>query len=93
MLAIPSVAFDVPGSLVRLSGTYGLVSEQLNFSGSLIMEASVSETVTGFKSVLLKAIDPLFRHKGGGSEIPIKINGTVGSPSFGLDAKRVFSRK
>ena len=57
------------------------------------MEASISETVTGLKSVLLKAIDPLFRHKGGGSEIPIRIGGTVGSPSFGLDTKRVFSGK
>jgi hypothetical protein len=45
------------------------------------------------KSVLLKAIDPLFRHKGGGSEIPIRIGGTVQSPSFGLDTKRVFSKK
>jgi len=93
VLTIPSVAFDVPGSIVRLSGTYGLVSEQLDFSGTLIMQAKISETVTGIKSVLLKAVDPLFRHKGGGSEIPIRIGGTVGSPSFGLDTKRVFSKK
>jgi hypothetical protein len=93
VLTIPSVAFDVPGAVVRLSGTYGLVTEQLDFSGTLIMQASISETVTGIKSMLLKAIDPLFRHKGGGSEIPIRIGGTVGSPSFGLDTKRVFSRK
>jgi hypothetical protein len=92
VLTIPSVAFDVPGSIVRLSGTYGLVSERLDFTGSLIMQASISETVTGFKSVLLKVVDPLFRHKGGGSEIPIKISGTVKSPSFGLDTRRVFSR-
>ena len=93
VLTIPSVAFDVPGAVVRLSGTYGLVSEDLDFTGTLVMQASISETVTGLKSVLLKAIDPLFRHKGGGSEIPIRIGGTVGSPSFGLDTKRVFSRK
>jgi hypothetical protein len=92
-LAIPSVAFDVPGAIVRLSGTYNLVTEQLDFSGTLVMQANVSETVTGIKSVLLKAVDPLFRHKGGGSEIPIRIGGRVGSSSFGLDTRRVFSRK
>jgi uncharacterized protein involved in outer membrane biogenesis len=93
VLAIPSVAFDVPGAIVRLSGTYNLVTEQLDFTGTLVMQANISETVTGIKSVLLKAVNPLFRHKGGGSEIPIRIGGTVGSPSFGLDTKRVFSRK
>jgi hypothetical protein len=93
VLTIPSVAFDVPGAVVRLSGTYDLPSERLDFSGTLIMQAKISETVTGMKSVLLKAIDPLFRHKGGGSEIPIRIGGTVQSPSFGLDTKRVFSKK
>ena len=61
------------------------MSEELAFTGTLVMQASISETVTGLKSVLLKAIDPLFRHKGGGSEIPIRIGGTIGSPSFGLD--------
>jgi hypothetical protein len=93
LLQIPAVAFDVPGSMVRLAGTYDLPSERLDFAGTLVMEANISQTVTGFKSVLLKAVDPLFRHKGGGSEIPIKISGPVGSPSFGLDARRVFSKK
>jgi hypothetical protein len=93
VLQIPAVAFDVPGSMVRLSGTYDLVSERLDFSGTLVMQASISETTSGFKSLLLKAVDPLFRHKGGGSEIPIKIGGSVGAPSFGLDTRRVFSRK
>src|SRR5262249_42290642 len=92
VLTIPSVAFDVPGAVVRLSGTYGLLSEELDFRGTLIMQAKISETVTGLRSVLLRAIDPLFRHKGGGSEIPIRISGKVGSPSFGLDTKRVFSK-
>jgi hypothetical protein len=93
VLTIPTVAFDVPGAIVRLSGTYALLSERLDFTGTLIMQAKISETTTGLKSVLLKAIDPLFKHKGGGSEIPIRISGTVDSPSFGLDTKRVFSRK
>jgi hypothetical protein len=40
----------------------------------------------GVKRQLLKAIDPIFEKKGGGgTEIPIKINGNRSSPSFGLD--------
>jgi hypothetical protein len=90
VLAIPSVAFGVPGSLVRLSGTYGLTSEAINFKGTLYMDAKISETVGGFKGLLLKVIDPLFKGENGGSEIPIQISGSRNSPSFGLDKGRVF---
>ena len=53
------------------------------------MDAKVSETVSGWKSLLLKMVDPLFR-KDGRTVIPIKIEGTRNKPQFGLDAKRVF---
>ena len=91
-LRIPSVAFDVPGAVVRLSGTYGLPSERIDFKGTLFLDAKVSETVTGFKSVLLKMVDPLFKGPNGGSAIPIQISGQRNNPSFGLDKARVFKR-
>jgi len=40
----------------------------------------------------LKAVDPLFRRRGAGAALPIKISGTVGDPSFGLDVGKVFKR-
>ena len=43
------------------------------------MDAKISETVTGFKSLLLKMIDPLFSGENGGSEIPIRISGPAGT--------------
>jgi hypothetical protein len=92
VLAIPSVAFGVPGAIVRLSGSYGLVSEAIDFKGTLYMEAKISETVGGFKGMLLKVVDPLFKGKNGGSEIPIQISGTRNNPSFGLDKGRVFKK-
>ena len=61
VLTIPAVAFDVPGAVVRLAGAYSLESETIDFKGTLFMDAKISETVTGFKSVLLKVIDPLFK--------------------------------
>jgi hypothetical protein len=40
---------------------------------------------TGWKSVLLKPIDPLFKKDGAGTEIPFKVTGTRSEPHFGLD--------
>jgi hypothetical protein len=49
--------------------------------------------VTGFKSVLLKVVDPFFRQKDGtGSVIPIKISGSRSAPQFGLDTSRIFKK-
>jgi hypothetical protein len=91
-LTIPSVAFDVPGAIVTLAGAYELERETIDFSGTLSMDAKVSETVTGVKSVLLKAVDPLFTKDGGGSAVPIVIGGTRDAPKFGLDKGRVFKK-
>jgi hypothetical protein len=92
-LAIPEVTFDVPGAAVELAGTYGLESEALDFEGWLYLDAKISQTTTGFKSLLLKAIDPLFKRKGGGSAVPIRITGPRDNPSFGLDRDRIFKKK
>ena len=90
VLTIPTVAFGVPGSVVRLAGTYGLSSEAIDFKGTLNMDAKISETVGGFKGKLLKVIDPLFKGENGGSEIPIQISGRRNNPTFGLDKGRIF---
>jgi hypothetical protein len=89
ILQLRDLTFQVPGAVVALNGTYALRQEALNFSGNLYMDAKVSETVSGFKSVLLKVVDPLFR-KNGRTVIPIKVTGTRSKPQFGLDAGRVF---
>jgi hypothetical protein len=91
-LHLPMLQFAVPGAIVRLAGTYALKSELLDFRGSLLLDAKVSETQTGVKSLLLKAVDPLFRRRGGGSSVPIKISGPRTDPSFGLDTHRLFKR-
>jgi hypothetical protein len=93
-LTIPTVTFDVPGSVVQMSGTYELVPETINFTGTVTTEATISQMTTGFKSKLLKLVDPLFEKRGGGgSEIPLKISGTRNNPSFGFDKRRFFQRR
>jgi hypothetical protein len=84
-----TLTFEVPGAAVDLTGDYGLRSEQLNFAGTLSMQATISEAAGtgGVKGALLKAVDPLFKKPGHGAVVPIKIHGTREKPEFGLDVK------
>jgi hypothetical protein len=83
-ITFSDLRFQTPGASVRLNGSYGLRSEELDFRGRVRMLAKVSETTTGWKSLLLKAVDPFFKKNGAGAEIPIKITGTREQPKFGL---------
>jgi len=90
-LALSDLSFDVPGAVVRLHGDYSLRRETLAFEGDLNMDAKLSQTTTGFKSLLLRIADPIFR-RNGKTVVPLKIAGTRNDPKFALDYKRVFNR-
>jgi hypothetical protein len=92
-ISFSNLSFRVPGALVRLNGKYGLRNEEVDFRGTLELEAKISEMTTGIKSFLLKAIDPLFKKKGAGAVVPIVITGSREHPSFGLDLKRTVTRR
>lgn len=85
VLELPALSFIVRGAEVRLAGSYGLRGERLGFTGQLRLQARVSQTTTGIKSVLLKIIDPFFRKHGAGAVLPIRVGGTVAQPEFGLN--------
>ncbi|HYE74008.1 MAG TPA: AsmA-like C-terminal region-containing protein, partial [Blastocatellia bacterium] len=87
-----NLSFSVPGAKVNLVGGYSLRGGEIDFSGTLRTDAKVSQMTTGVKSFFLKLVDPLFKKKGAGAVIPIKISGTREAPKFGLDAGRVFSK-
>lgn len=78
------LVFSVSGAHVQLHGTYALRDESFDLHGKLRMQAKLSQTTTGVKSVFLKAVDPFFRHHGE-TELPIKIIGSREHPSFKLD--------
>jgi hypothetical protein len=92
VLQLPRFQFRVRGSTVDLRGNYRLESETMNFAGTLALDAPLSRTTTGFKSLLLRAVDPLFRRGGAGTLVPIKIAGSVEKPEFGVDVGRVIRR-
>lgn len=91
-LVLPDLAFSLPGANVNLHGSYSLQSGALDFKGTAKLDATVSQMTTGFKSKLLRPLDPLFRRDGAGTVLPIVIRGTRGEPSFGLDIGRVLRR-
>jgi hypothetical protein len=87
------LSFSVPGASVELQGTFGLLSQALDFQGTLRLQAKVSQTTSGIKSLLLKPIDRLFEREGAGTVLPIKITGTRGEPSFQLEIGKILKRE
>jgi hypothetical protein len=77
------LAFMVPGAHVELEGTYNLATSEIDFEGNLRMQAKISQTQKGFKSLLLKIVDPFFR-EGKQTVLPIRVSGTRDNPKFGL---------
>jgi hypothetical protein len=79
-----SLSFHVPGAGVALAGDYQLRDDHLNFHGTLRLEAKVSQLVTGWKSWLLKPIDPVFAKNGAGTFLNIVVEGTARKPELGV---------
>jgi AsmA-like C-terminal region len=88
MLVFSSLHFRVPGTSAVMTGQYSLDGSTFDFHGTLKMEAKLSQMTTGWKSILLKPVDPFFSKHGNGTEIPFKITGTRSEPHFGLDFQR-----
>jgi hypothetical protein len=86
------LTFSIPGAQVQLAGIYDLRGEALDFKGELLVDASLSDMTSGFKSFLARLAQPFFKRPGGGSRFPIRISGPRSKPEFGLDMGRVFRR-
>jgi hypothetical protein len=90
-IRLEPVQFAVPGADVQLVGVYGLRSEQLDFTGTLAMDAPVSEAMGGgIKGFFLKPFDPIFRKDGKGAIVPITVTGAREQPKFGLQWSKVL---
>jgi AsmA-like C-terminal region len=85
ILTLSGLGFGIPGADVQLAGTYALEPETLDLSGTVKMQAKLSQTITGVKSFLLKFADPIFSKGGKGTVLPIKITGSVQDPHYGLN--------
>jgi hypothetical protein len=79
------LAFAVAGARVRMDGIHSLRTKAVKLRGEVRLHATLSQTQTGFKSWLLKPFDPLFRKKGAGTRLVIRVEGTQDQPSVGLE--------
>ena len=91
-LTFSDLSFGVPGAIVQLAGRYDVKRETLDFRGNLLLDATLAETTSGWKAVLGRVAQPLFRRPGGGSKLPIRISGPRAKPEFGLDVRRALGR-
>lgn len=85
IVTLTNLSFYVPGAHSRLHGTYNLINERIDLRGQLRVDTQISNTESGFKSALLKVIQPFFKRKPQGQIVPVRISGTYEHPTFGLD--------
>jgi len=85
ILSFSWLHFEVLGAQVHLAGKYSLDGNEFDFHAKARRQAKLSHMVTGWKSVLLKPVDPFFSKNGAGADLPVKITGTRAEPHFGLD--------
>jgi hypothetical protein len=83
-LQFRKLSFGIPGADLDLAGDYNLDSTGLDFGGTLKLQATVSQMVTGWKSLVLRPVDRLFERGGAGTYLPIRIDGTSKAPRFGV---------
>jgi hypothetical protein len=78
------LSFGLPGADLDLAGDYNLDSDALNFGGSLKLQATISQMVTGWKRALLKPVDRFFEKDGAGTFLNVRIDGTSKAPKLGV---------
>lgn len=78
------LSFNVQGASVQLEGTHSLRAKTIDLSGVVLLNATVSQTQTGLRSLLLKPFDPLFKKHGAGTRLVITVAGTQDQPKIGL---------
>jgi hypothetical protein len=88
---LSNVSFSAPGTLAEIRGTYNLVDKTVNLQGVLHTNGKLSDTTSGIKAVVLKAVGPFLKKKTL-TVVPFTVTGTSMKPSFSLDldAKRKF---
>jgi len=96
VVSLPDLVYTVPGAEIDLAGTYAVVDSKLAFHGNAKLQATVSEIVGGWKGLLLKPADRLFKKDGAGTEVSIQVDGTREGPQFTVGAfglKKSFAEK
>jgi len=79
------LSFGIPGADIDLAGNFNLDSDALAFAGTLKLQATVSQLVTGWKRLILRPADRLFEKDGAGTFLHIRVDGTSRAPKFSVN--------
>lgn len=85
LMSFSFLHFLIPGTHIDMAGEYSLDGQTFDFHGKARLDAKLSQMTTGWRSILLKPVDPFFSKDGAGTEVPVKITGTQSEPHFNLD--------
>ncbi len=89
IVTLPDLKYTVPGADIEMNGSYRVENGGLDFTGWAKLQATVSQMVGGWKGLLLKPADRLFKKDGAGTKVPIRIDGTRQDPHFTVDFDRL----
>ncbi len=92
VLNVPKLHFEMPGAAVDVAGNYSLDGDTFDFAGTARTDATASQMLTGWKSILTKPFDKLLEKNGAGVEVPVTISGTRSAPKFGVDAGKLLDQ-
>jgi len=84
-LKLNGLTYTMPGATVKMDGAFNIPADSLDFHGQVRTVASPSQMITGWKSLLLKPFDPLFKRNGAGLQLPISLTGSPAKPHVALD--------
>jgi hypothetical protein len=87
VIRFSQLSFGIPGANLALTGNYDLDTDGIAFGGTVKLQATVSEMVTGWKRWALKPVDRFFEKEGAGTFLRFHISGTSRKPKFGLDLR------
>lgn len=93
VVTMTQVAATVPGAEFKLSGTYVVGPEVVDFTGTARLDASLSQVVGGFKGLLIKPLNWLFSDHGKGAIIPLEITGTRPDPKIAVRKGQLFKKE
>jgi hypothetical protein len=91
VLEMRRLSYQMPGAQVDLAGKYSLDGDTFDFAGTVKTEATASQMLTGWKSIVAIPFDRLLKKDGAGVEIPVRVSGTKSDPKFGVDKDKLWS--
>ena len=87
------VSFSFTGASATLEGTWGLIDHRFDMHGTLLTSGRLSETTSGFKALIVKALTPFLKKHHSVKVVPFRITGPSGDPAITLDWGRALKGK